>query len=126
MNLILDTSIIIEIERGNHMINEWLNELKKTYPAPPEISFISYFEFLFGLRKKSVKNKEKSREFLELFNVLQTSNTTAEYLVLLKDKYELPLSDLLIAAQVIENNGVLITKDKDFEKIEELQKIIFS
>ncbi|HLC36504.1 MAG TPA: PIN domain-containing protein [archaeon] len=31
---------------------------------------------------------------------------------------------MLIASQAIENNLTLITKDKDFEKIEELQKIV--
>ncbi len=126
MNLILDTSIIIDIERGNKELILELDKLKAIYPAPPRISFISYFEFLYGLKRKAIKNKEKSREFLELFDVIQTTNTTAEHLVLLKDKYKLPLSDLLIASQAIETNGILITKDKDFENIEEIRKVILN
>lgn len=125
MNLIFDTSIIIEIERGNKEIIEKLEELRKMYPAPPRISFMTYFEFLYGLRKKSVKNKEKSRAFLELFEVIQTTNTTAEFLVMLKEKYGLSLTNLFITSQVMETNGVLVSKDKDFENIEEIEKIIF-
>ena len=36
----------------------------------------------------------------------------------------LALADLLISSQVIENNLILVTMDKDFEKIESLKKII--
>ncbi len=54
---------------------------------------------------------------------MQTTKNTADRLVELKQKYELPLADLLIAAQVIENNGILITKDNDFDKIKEIEKI---
>ncbi len=124
MNLILDTSILIEIERKNKIVIDRLNELKSLYPAPPRISFVSYFEYLYGLRAKSAKNKEKLKSFAELFNVIHTTNNTANFLVLLKEKYELPLADLLIAAQAIETNGLLVTKDKDFENIKEIEKII--
>ena len=125
MTLVLDSSIIIEIERGNKEIIEKLNELRKIHPAPPKISFMSYFEFLYGLRKKSIKNKMKSEEFLQLFETIQTNNSTASFLVKLKDKYELSLTDLFIASQVMENDYVLVTKDKDFERIEEIEKVIF-
>lgn len=124
MSLILDTSIVIEIERGNREVIKRLEELRKLYPAPPKISFMTYFEFLYGLRKKSVKNREKSRAFLELFEVIQTTNTTAEFLVLLREKYGLSLTDLFIASQVMETNGVLVSKDGDFDKIEEIEKIV--
>ncbi|MDP4039373.1 MAG: type II toxin-antitoxin system VapC family toxin [Candidatus Pacearchaeota archaeon] len=123
MNLILDTSVLIEIERGNKKVVERLNELRNLYPAQPKISFMTYFEFLYGLRKRNVKNKEMSRGFLNLFEVIHTTSKTADFLVLLKDKYELPLADLFIASQVMENAGILVTRDKDFGKIKETEKI---
>lgn len=125
MSLILDTSIIIEIERGNKEIIGKLEELRKIYPAPPKISFMSYFEFLYGLRKKSIKNKIKLQAFVEIFETIPVTKTTAEILVSLKEKYELSLTDLFIASQVKEINGVLISKDGDFERIAEIKKIIF-
>ena len=86
---------------------------------------MSYFEFLYGLRKKSPKNKIKSEELLQLFETIQTNNFTASFLVKLKDKYELSLTDLFIASQVMENDYILVTKDRDFERIEEIDKVIF-
>ena len=126
MNLIFDTSILIDIDRGNKEIINKINELRNMYPSPAKIGFISYFEFLLGLKDKSDKNKEKSKEFIEKFNILQTTVNTADNLVMLKQKYELPLADLLIAAQTIEHNGVLLTKDRDFKDIKEINKIILS
>ena len=123
--LILDTSIIIELERGNRNIIQKMDELKTKYPAPPKISFITYFEFIYGLRKMSAKNKEKSLAFVGLFEVIQTTKKTANFLALLKEKYELSLTDLFIASQTIEDKGILITKDKDFEGISEIDKIFF-
>ncbi len=125
MTLVFDTSIIIELERGNKEVIEKLEELKRVHPAPPKISFMSYFEFLYGLRKKSPKNKIKSEELLQLFETIQTTNSTASFLLTLKDKYELSLTDLFIASQVMENDYVLITKDRNFERIEEIKKVIF-
>ncbi len=126
MNLIFDTSILIDIDRGNKEIINKINELRNMYPSPAKIGFISYFEFLLGLKDKSDKNKEKSKEFIEKFNILQTTVNTADNLVMLKQKYELPLADLLIAAQTLEHNGVLLTKDRDFKDIKEINKIILS
>jgi len=124
MNLILDTSILIELERRNKEVIEGLDKARKIYPAPAKIGFVQYFEFMYGLRKKSPKNKDKSKEFVERFEVLQTTKITAEILIMLKEKYELPLADLLIASQVLENKGILITKDRDFDKIKEIKKIV--
>ncbi len=124
MNIVLDTSILIELENGNKNVINKLEELKKLYPAPPKISFISYFEFLYGLRNKSIKNKDKSLAFLNRFSIISITKNTANFLVNFKQKYELPLADLLIAAQVEETNGVLVTKDNDFNMIEEIEKSI--
>src|SRR3989344_4084394 len=124
MNIVLDTSILIELERGNKQVFDRLDSLRKVYPATGRISFISYFEFLYGLSDKSVKNKDKYSIFLNKFGVIYTNKNTAQVLVDLKKSYELPLSDLLIAAQVIDSRAILVTKDKDFEIIKELNKII--
>ena len=124
--LILDTSIIIELERENKYFIAKLEELKKQYRSLPKISFITYFEILEGIENKSEKNKEKAKSFIEIFEVLQTTKITAEKLVYLRKNYELPIPDLIIAAQTLENNGTLITKDNDFEQIQEMNKIILN
>ena len=63
------------------------------------------------------------------FHIIQTSRKTAKILADIKSKYDkkgvtISLTDLIISCITIENNMVLVTKDKDFEKIENLKKII--
>jgi len=129
MSLIFDTSVLIDIEkRSDHIISK-LQELSRLYPGQGQITFMSYFEFIFGLNEKSPKNKEKAIQFIHYFECIQTTPITAEILSDLKHKYEkrgmmFTLSDLFIAAQVIENKGILVTRDKQFNGIEELKKII--
>ncbi|MBS3066332.1 PIN domain-containing protein [Candidatus Pacearchaeota archaeon] len=129
MTLALDTSILIELERRNPIIIKKMKELSELDYLPPYLPFISYYEFLRGLKIKGSKNYEKKLAFLNKFNTLKTSKKTAEILADLKIKYDkqgitLPLADFLITSQVIENNLTLVTMDRDFEKIESLKKII--
>lgn len=129
MSLVFDTSILIAIERGDKDVMNKLGNLYSFYRSSPQLTFISFFEYLMGL--KIIKNKsfQTNLIFLKKFNILHTTNTSAEILSDLKIKYDrkgitLSLADLLSASIVIDNKLILVTKDKDFEKIEELNKII--
>ena len=129
MNLIFDTSILIDIERRKEETLEKLRELVATYPAPAKLTFINEFEFLFGLKEYEPKKKEKALQFLNNFHIIQTTKKTAKILADIKWKYDkkgitMSLTDLIISCITIENNMVLVTKDKDFLKIEELNKIV--
>ena len=128
MTLLLDTSLLIDIERRFPPTIAKLKELSKTYPLPARITVVNEFEFLLGIQEKSPKNKEKAVAFLNNFTVLQTTKQTAGILTNLKHKYDkkgivLSLADLLIASLAIENNRILVTKDHDFKEIEELRII---
>ena len=125
----LDTSVVIDIERRNKKILDEMKELIELHPAPASITFISFFEFIHGLQLKSPKNKEKSLAFIEMFHFLEPTKRTASILSDMKYKYErhgksFSLSDMLIASQVIENDMTLVTSDKHFQEIDELKKFI--
>lgn len=124
MYLSFDTSVLIELERENKDILSRVQKLKETYPASPKIPFISYYEFLHGTRNRNLTNKAKAEAFIDLFEVLAVTKTTAKILSQFKEKYELPFPDLFIAAQTKEQDAILVTRDKDFERIEELKKIV--
>ena len=129
MSLVFDTSILISVERGDKETINKLKDLYKSHPSSPQLTFISFFEYLTGLKIRKNKSFETNLIFLRKFSVLHTSNSSAEILSDLKIKYDkkgmlLSLVDLLSASIVIDNNLVFVTKDKDFEKIEELKKII--
>ncbi len=129
MTLVLDTSILIGIEKKDKSLIEKLRLLIGQHPSPAKITFVNYFEFLLGIKKRTPKNKETAVAFLNKFSVLQTTKTTAHILSDLKNKYDekgtvLSLADLLIASLAVENNMTLATRDNDFSKIEELKKVI--
>ena len=129
MALILDTSILIEFERKNGGIINEISKIRKVNPGVIHITLISYFEFLLGIKERKQSNVTKAMQFISRFPVLNAGKETARILSDLKYNYEkkgivLPLADMLIAAQSIENNMTLVTLDKGFERIEELNKII--
>jgi len=129
MILVLDTSILIDIQKNDKKTIEILRKISKEHPYPAKITVFSNFEFQTGILDKTPKNVSKLKEFLLNFDMLHTTNKSPEILAELKHKYSkkgqlIPLIDLFIAGIVIENNLTLITKDKDFEKIKELKKIM--
>ena len=129
MTLLLDTSILIGIQRKDRDIIKKLEGLTKIHFHPSSVSFINYFEFYYGLIDKNVKNWQIMIEFINKFNCLKASVMTAQILAELKHKYDkkgipIGLTDLIIASQAKENNLVLVSMDKTFEKIEDINKII--
>ncbi len=129
MTLVLDTSILIDIEQRKQATINKLRELSLLHPLPAKITFINEFEFLYGLKEKSPANKAQALALLYKFGILHTTEITAGLLAELKSKYEkkglaFPLADLLIATLVVENNMTFVTRDKDFEQIEELKKVV--
>ena len=129
MTLLLDTSILVGIQRKDRDIIRKLGNLTKIHFHPSSVSFINYFEFYYGLIDKNVKNRQIMIEFINKFNCLKASVMTAQILAELKHKYDkkgilIGLADLIIASQAKENNLVLVSMDKTFEKIEDINKII--
>ncbi len=129
MTLVFDTSVLIDIQRNHTPTIAVMRELRKMHPLPAQITVISYFEFLYGLHEKNPRNKGKAFSFVNNFGVLQTTKTTAAILADLKHIYDkkglmISLADLLTASLVLENNMTLLTKDKDFENIKELETVV--
>ncbi|GBE19778.1 MAG TPA: type II toxin-antitoxin system VapC family toxin [Candidatus Pacearchaeota archaeon] len=129
MSLAFDTSILIGIEKKDKKTIDKIKGLSKSYPLTPQLPFISHFEYLFGLKKRKPKKFNELLSVLRKFPLLQITEKTSDILSDLKLKYDrqgisLSLADLLIASQVIENNLILATLDKDFEKIEEMKCVI--
>ncbi len=127
--LVFDTSVIIAIEKNNKETAKEISKLSKIYTGQPQITFVTYHEFLFGVKNRSPKNQSKALDFLNNFNCLSASKETAQIMTDLRQKYnkkgvEINLADLIIASQVKENKMTLVSRDKIFEKIDEIDKII--
>ena len=129
MTLILDTSILIGIERGNRDIINRLEELSRQHMESQVISFITYYEFYRGIAKNKPSKMSEALTFLNKFTCLETTTKTARILATLDIAYRekgkpMLLADLIIASQTLEHQVVLVTADKDFAAIEEIEKVI--
>lgn len=129
MSLVFDTSVLIALQRKDDQVIAKLEELSKTYALTPYTTFLNIFEFLLGIKLKPPRNAKESVAFIRRFDILNTTESTSEIMADLKLKYDrkgmvLPIADLIITSLVIENDMVLVTRDRDFEKIEELHKEI--
>ena len=127
MMLVFDTSIIIALERNDGKVREGVQELLRDYELPPATTFLNLFEFLLGVKLKPPRRVKEAVAFVRRFEILNSTERTSEILADLKHKYDergitLSLADLIIASLVIENDMILVTRDRDFEKIEELRK----
>lgn len=123
--LLLDTSILIRQQKGDVIVRKSLSSLSKHFPAKPSVAFINIFEYFMGI-KQLTKRKNEAIKFLENFDIINTTENTAEVMASLRFKYDnvgihLSLADLIIASLAIENNMTLVTSDKDFQNIKELK-----
>lgn len=123
--LLLDTSILIRLQKGDSAVKKRLDTLSKRFPTTPSITFMNMFEYLVGIELWT-KRKNEALKFLENLDIINTTEKTAKIMASLKLKYDktgsqFSLADLIIAGLAIENNIILVTSDKDFQNIKELK-----
>lgn len=129
MNVIIDTSILIEIENNNKKVIEQIEELKDTPTSEICITLFNFCEFYFGIINKSVNNKEKALKKLDEYVLLNTTRKTGVIFCEILNKLKksgksIPQFDLMILSIAIENNMTLITADNHFKKIDGLKTVV--
>ena len=68
--LLFDTSVMIGLEREDKGVIKKITELSKISSGKPQISFITYYEFLLGIINRSPKNQANAMEFINNFYCL--------------------------------------------------------
>ena len=126
MALVFDTSVLLDLERGNKETIEKIKQLRPEHPENICMTTINYSEFYYGCLRKSKENREKVLTKLDKFKLLNTTKSSSKIFAELKCECEergksVPLLDLLIASIVIDNNMTLVTKDKHFSDISTLR-----
>ncbi|MCJ7450315.1 MAG: PIN domain-containing protein [Candidatus Nanohaloarchaeota archaeon QJJ-9] len=129
MTLMLDTSVLIDLYQGKEETVKKLEEKSDLHPENPTITFANFAEFYQGFEEKDKKEKQRAEEFLNKFTYLKSSPRTAKRFSELKHRLEeegkkIPLLDIYIASIAIENRITVITRDKHFKEIEELETIL--
>lgn len=116
--ILLDTNIIIYFLQGDDLLNSFLID------KDVNISIINEMEVYSGINLTN-KEKENIDDFLVNLKVININNSIKERTIKLRQKYKIKLPDAIIAATSIENNIPLLSADKDFDKIQELDFIYY-
>lgn len=111
---LLDTNIIIYILNGDKAISDYLSQ--KIFFT----SIICEIE-LFGSKSLTLKEEKQIGIFLQEFRIISIDQSIKELAILFRKKYFLKIPDLIIAATAVSLDIPLITSDKGFKQITELE-----
>lgn len=119
MNALLDTSFLIELEKGNKKTKEFLDSFEEEF----YISSLTLFEFLIGrfYIKKPINIPEYLLLNLEKDDCILAAKIMAK---LVRKGIFVDKIDTLLCAQAFRNNMKIVTFDEDFLKIKSVFKDI--
>ncbi len=116
IDFIADTNFLIYLHEGNEIVKPFLN-----YNFG--ISFISEVELL-GFKNITKKEEIELKSLISDCFSIDWNTKIKEKTIELRRKYNLKLPDSIIAATSIVYSFPLVTADKQFSKIEELDLIV--
>ena len=127
--LVLDTSVVIEIEKGNSKLINKLLTLRGSYQGNLAITSAVYAEFLFGFMK--IGKTKDAEKYIENFDVLNFDSKSAAIFAFIKKGLEdngksIPIFDLITASSVISNGGTLVTLDAHFNSVPQLDCVLLA
>ncbi len=117
-SFLLDTNTILYLLDGDKTLSEFLFN-KNLY-----ISFITEIELL-GYSKISSKEKQIVKSFIEDCIIINVNSEIKRYAISIRSKYNVKLGDCLIAATATFTGFPFITSDKGFEKIKEIDLVLY-
>ena len=117
-NMFLDTNAVLYLLNGDEKLAELL------YGNQLFISFITEIELL-GYKNLSQKDLGEIKNFISLCTVIDMNKDIKLITIDLRSKYSIKLGDSMIAATSIYFELPLVTADKHFEKISELNLILY-
>lgn len=116
IDFIADTNFLVYVHEGNSNVINFLN-------FNFGISFVSEIELL-GFKGISKTEETKLKLLLNDCFIAEWNSKIKEKTINLKKKYQIKLPDAIIAATALTFNIPLVTADKGFSKILELDLIL--
>lgn len=129
MKLVIDTNIYCDFAEGVSETVEILADLGQSLYLPT----IVMGELSYGFRKGSqrAENERRLDEIIQLLEIqiVDATRSVASkygliYLSLVQKGRKIPLNDVWIAASCMEVGGTLLTRDRHFEYVEQIDKLI--
>ncbi len=131
MKLVLDTNIYSDYAEGLPETVNFLATHSKDLYLPSVVIGELNFGFMKGSRRQL--NERKLRQFInrlkvEIIDV--DSDVARKYAVIFmslhKKGAKIPINDVWIAASCMEIGGTLLTRDRHFEVVEQIEMVILS
>jgi len=116
IDFFVDTNVLIYALEGHPAI---VNIVR----CSPGISVISEIELL-GKKGIALHEANNIRDLLNGFEIVSINNTIKEITISLKQKYSIKTPDAIIAATAKAFNLPLVTADKGFKKIEDVDIVL--
>ena len=117
-SIVLDTNIILYLLNGDDELAVILNKMELF------VSIISEIELL-GYQDLSAEDKIKIGNFISEFSIIPLNSEIKNICINIKQKSKVKTPDAIVAATAIYLHLPLITSDKGFEKIENLDLFLY-
>jgi len=116
-DFLIDTNILVYIIQGNPHVQ---------YFAQEDMLVLSCISEIEMLGKYQISDKEKRivTQMLSFCNVIDINEKIKQLAIAIRQKYRIKLPDALIAATAMQQNLTLVTADKEFSKISELDLLL--
>lgn len=129
MKLVLDTNIYSDFAEGVPETVDFMATQSKEIYLPSVVIGELSFGFMKGQRQKI--NEKKLKQFIDLLNV-EVINVNADvarkyaiiYLFLQKKGTKIPINDVWIAASCMEVGGTLLTRNRHFDVVDQIETVI--
>ena len=129
MKLVLDTHIYVDYAGGVAGTVDFMATHGDRLFLPSVVLGELYFGFIKGRRQPF--NEKKLREFIDRLSVdvIRVDDGVARkyatiYLSLRKKGNKIPINDVWIAACCMEAGGTLLTRDRHFRAVEQIEAVI--
>jgi tRNA(fMet)-specific endonuclease VapC len=129
LKLVLDTSAYIDFAQGRREVVELLATRDNEVFLPAPVLGELFFGFMKGTRR--AYNEKKLQDFKTALGVSAIDVTeeiarkyAAIYLSLTERGTKIPINDVWIAACCMGVGGTLVTRDRHFDGVEQIEKIV--
>lgn len=131
MKLVLDTNIYCDYAEGIPQTVDMISKYNQNIHIPSVVIAELHYGFLKGSRRDF--NERKLGQIIRFLDigVIDVTKDVAKkyaiiYLSLMKKGRKIPINDVWIAACCMEIGGTLLTRDKHFENVEQIESLILS
>jgi predicted nucleic acid-binding protein len=117
-SIVLDTNIILYLLNGDEKLASILDGMQLFISVISEIELLGYY----GL---SAKDKTKIKSFLSDCSIIYLNNEIKDLSIMLKQKSKAKTPDAIVASTAIFLQLPIITADKGFQNMEDLDLILY-